>query len=202
MTETNTIQDFSLEALQSGDKAEFAKLVDAYSAQTYRLAMKPLGDEQDAADVLQNAFLKAFQSIGKFEGRSSLSTWLYRIAVNESFMLIRKRKPVTPVPVDHELDNDLEIQHPTQFTDWCCLPEGELMDAEARAYLDTAIQRLPEKLKVVFLLRDIEGLSIHETSQALDLTETAVKTRLLRARLNLREQLSTYYGERLIKESA
>jgi len=202
MTETNTIQDFSLEALQSGDKAEFAKLVDAYSVQIYRLALKILGDEQDAEDVLQNAFLKAFQSIGKFEGRSSLSTWLYRIAVNESFMLIRKRKPVTPVPVDHELDDELEIQHPTQFTDWCCLPEGELMDAEARAYLDTAIQRLPEKLKVVFLLRDIEGLSIRETSQALDLTETAVKTRLLRARLNLREQLSTYYGERLIKESA
>lgn len=203
MSETNSNQDFSLKSLQSGNKAEFAKLMDMYSAQIYRLALKILGDEQDAEDVLQNTFLKALQSIGKFEGRSSLSTWLYRIAVNESFMLIRKRKPVTPVPVDLELeDNDDTIQHPTQFTDWCCLPESELMDTEAKAYLETAIQKLPEKLKVVFLLRDIEGLSIRETSQALDLTETAVKTRLLRARLNLREQLSSYYGERMTKERA
>lgn len=201
MTDTNSIHEYSLQSLQSGDKAEFARLVDAYSTQIYRLALKILGDQQDAEDILQNTFLKALHSISKFEGRSSLSTWLYRIAVNESLMLIRRRKPYTQIPVDFELDDD-EIQHPTQFTDWCCLPEGELMDAEAKAYLDNAIQQLPEKLRVVFLLRDIERLSIRETSQALDLTETAVKTRLLRARLNLREQLSMYYGERMIKESA
>jgi RNA polymerase sigma-70 factor (ECF subfamily) len=100
-----------------------------------------------------------------------------------------------------DYEDDDEIQHPTQFTDWCCLPEKDLLSDEARKHLDDAIRRLPEKLQVVFLLRDIEGLSIRETSEALDLTETAVKTRLLRARLNLREQLSTYYGERL-KEQA
>lgn len=202
MTEVDSIQNSSLQSLQTGDKAEFAQLVDAYSAQIYRLALKMLGNQQDAEDVLQNTFLKAMQSISKFEGRSSLSTWLYRIAVNESLMLIRKRKPVTPVPVDYELDDEDEIKHPTQFTDWCCLPESELMEAEANGYLDAAIGRLPEKLRVVFLLRDIEGLSIHDTSQALDLSETAVKTRLLRARLNLREQLSTYYGERMLKEQS
>ena len=202
MTGIETTQDFSLQALQASDRAEFARLVDAYSAQIYRLALKMLGDQQDAEDVLQNTFMKAFQSVGGFEGRSSLSTWLYRIAVNEALMLIRKRKPVTPVPLDYEPDEDDDIQHPTQFSDWCCLPEDELMDTEARAHLDVAIQDLPDKLKVVFLLRDIEGLSIRETSEALGLTETAIKTRLLRARLNLREQLSAYYAERLDKERA
>jgi len=200
MTEAESFQDISLQSLQAGDKAEFARLVDEYSSQIYRLALKILSDQLDAEDVLQNTFLKALQSISKFEGRSSLSTWLYRIAVNESLMLIRKRKQVTQVPVDHELDDEDEIQLPTQFTDWCCLPEGELMDAEANANLDMAIRRLPEKLRIVFLLRDVEDLSIRETSQVLDLTETAVKTRLLRARLNLREQLSSYYGERMTEE--
>ena len=201
MVEIDTSQEISLEALQSGDRAEFARLVDAYSTQIYRLALKMLGDEQDAEDVLQNTFMKALQSIEKFEGRSSLSTWLYRIAVNEALMLLRRHKPSIPVAMDYEDDDD-EIQHPTQFTDWCCLPEEDLLSDEAQKHLDQAIRRLPEKLQVVFLLRDIEGLSIRETSEALDLTETAVKTRLLRARLNLREQLSTYYGERLKEEKA
>jgi RNA polymerase sigma-70 factor (ECF subfamily) len=201
MVDTDTSPEISLEALQDGDRAEFARLVDAYSTKIYRLALKMLGDEQDAEDVLQNTFMKALQSIKKFEGRSSLSTWLYRIGVNEALMLLRKQKPTVQVAMDYEDDED-EIQHPTQFTDWCCLPEDELLSDEARHNLDQAIRHLPEKLQVVFLLRDIEGLSIRETSEALDLTETAVKTRLLRARLNLREQLSTYYGERLEKEQA
>jgi len=123
---------------------------------------------------------------------------LYRIAVNEALMLLRRQKPTIPVAMDYEDDD--ELQHPTQFTDWCCRPEEDLLSGEARKHLDKAIRRLPEKLKLVFLLRDIEGLSIRETSQALDLTETAVKTRLLRARLNLREQLSSYYGERMKEE--
>ena len=200
MTEPDVNQEFSLQALKDGDRAEFARLVDAFSTQIYRLAMKMLGSEQDAEDVLQNTFMKALLAIDKFEGRSSLSTWLYRIAVNEALMLVRRQKPTVPVAMDYE--DDEEIQHPTQFTDWCCLPEDELLSAESKGDLDEAIRRLPEKLQVVFLLRDIEGLSIRETSEALDLTETAVKTRLLRARLNLREQLSTYYGERLKEEQA
>jgi RNA polymerase sigma-70 factor, ECF subfamily len=196
LVEINANTEISLEALQTGDRAEFARLVDAYSIQIYRLALKMLADEQDAEDVLQNTFMKALQSIDNFEGRSSLSTWLYRIAVNEALMLIRRHKPTVSVAMDYEDDED-ELQHPTQFTDWCCLPEEDLLSAEAKKHLDRAIQNLPEKLRVVFLLRDVEGLSIRETSEALDLTETAVKTRLLRARLSLREQLSVYYGERL-----
>jgi RNA polymerase sigma-70 factor (ECF subfamily) len=193
--------EISLEALQSGNRVEFARLVDAYSTQIYRLALKMLADEQDAEDVLQNTFMKALQSIENFEGRSSISTWLYRIAVNEALMLLRRHRPTVSVAMDYEDDED-EIQHPTQFTDWCCLPEEDLLSAEAKKHLDVAIQRLPEKLRVVFLLRDVEGLSIRETSETLDLTETAVKTRLLRARLNLREQLSSYYGERMKEEKA
>jgi len=192
-------QEFSLEALRQGDRDEFARLVDAYSNRIYRLGLKMLADPQDAEDVLQNTFLKALQSLANFEGRSSLSTWLYRIAVNEALMLLRKQRPETPVPGDQDSDDD-ENYSPVQFVDWCCLPEDELLSSEAKARLDSAIQKLPENLRVVFILRDIEGLSIRETSEALGLTETAVKTRLLRARLNLREQLSVYYGERLGEE--
>lgn len=199
MVEIDAGTGISLEALQAGDRVEFARLVDAYSTQIYRLALKMLADEQDAEDVLQNTFMKALQSIKNFEGRSSLSTWLYRIAVNEALMALRRHKPTISVAMDYEDDED-ELQHPAQFTDWCCLPEEDLLSAESKKHLDVAIRRLPEKLRVVFILRDIEGLSIRETSEALDLTETAIKTRLLRARLNLREQLSSYYGERLQEE--
>jgi RNA polymerase sigma-70 factor (ECF subfamily) len=188
--------EISLERLRSGDRAELARLVDAHSTQIYRLALKMLANPQDAEDVLQNTFLKAMQALPAFEGRSSLSTWLYRIAVNEALMLIRRSKPEVEIAPSHEdeEDNDLPL---TQFTDWCCLPEGELMSSEAQTYLDRAIQELSETLRVVFILRDIEGLSIRETSAALGLSETAVKTRLLRARLKLRESLSKYYGQRL-----
>lgn len=199
MTEINTDERISLQALQAGDRAEFARLVDLYSARIYHLALKMLGNPQEAEDVLQTTFLKALQSVGSFEGRSSLSTWLYRIAVNEALMSLRRYRPTASVAMEYESDED-EIEHPAQLTDWCCLPEEELLSAEAKNYLDLAVRRLPEKLRAVFLLRDVEGLSIKETAEALNLTETAVKTRLLRARLHLREQLSAYYGERLREE--
>ncbi len=195
------LQEFSLQLLRSGDRAEIARLVDTYSTQIYRLALKMLSNPQDAEDVLQNTFMKAMQALPKFEGRSSLSTWLYRIAVNEALMSIRRTKPEIEITLksdDAEDNDDLLL---TSFTDWCCLPEGELMSSEAQSHLDKAIQQLPEKLRLVFILRDIEGLSIRETSETLQLTETAVKTRLLRARLKLREMLSIYYEERLNQES-
>jgi RNA polymerase sigma-70 factor (ECF subfamily) len=190
------IAEISLDALRAGDRAEFARLVDIYSTPIYRLALKMLGNTQDAEDVLQTTFLKALQHLEEFEGRSSLSTWLYRIAANEALMLLRRKRPA--FSMDEEPVNDEgEESAPAEFTDWCCLPESELLSAESKKHLDRAIQNLPEKLRVVFLLRDIEGLSIKETGEALNLTETAVKTRLLRARLHLREQLSAYFGERL-----
>ena len=192
-----TPPELSLDALKSGDRDEFARLVDVYSVPIYRLAIKMLSDQQDAEDVLQNTFLNAFKHIRSFEERSSLATWLYRIAANEALMMIRKQRPETTLTDTSLEDDEGEDYSPVQFVDWCCLPEDELLSSEARSRLDRAIQRLPERLRIVFILRDLEGLSIEETSQALDLSQTAVKTRLLRARLNLREQLSSYYGERL-----
>ena len=195
MSENKT--EISVEALRAGDREEFSRLVDTFSGPIYRLALKMLGIPTDAEDVLQNTFLKAFQHLKDFEGRSSLSTWLYRIASNEALMLLRKQRPeITLSDVGPE-DDDFSDYSPAQFTDWCCLPEDEFLSSESQAALDRAVQHLPETLRIVFVLRDIESLSIQETSQALDLTETAVKTRLLRARLRLREELSAYYSERL-----
>lgn len=191
--------EISLEALVAGDRAEFARLVDAYSSPIYRLGLRMLGNPQDAEDVLQNTFLNVLTHISEFEGRSSLATWLYRIAANEALMLLRRKKPEVNLD-DFEADENDENLLPTQFVDWSALPEDKLLSGEGKRNLDGAIQSLPESLRLVFLLRDVEGLSIRETAEALNLTETNVKTRLLRARLFLREQLSAYYGERLTRE--
>lgn len=188
--------EFSLEALRAGDRTEFARLVEAYSGVIYRLAIKMLDNPQDAEDVLQETFIKAYRHLAGFDGRSSLSTWLYRIATNEALMLLRRRKD-NLVSIDEPANPEEEDQEPRQIIDWCCLPEEELLSAEARTYLDSAIDDLPASLRVVFLLRDIEGLSTQETGEVLNLSETAVKTRLSRARLRLREILSKYYGEKV-----
>ena len=190
---------FSLQALQAGDRAEFARLVEAYSDRIYRLALKILNDPQDAEDILQETFIKALRALPSFEGRSSLSTWLYRIAVNEALMVVRKRKPDN-LSIDMEKDDGEGETEPVEIVDWCCLPEGDLLDAEARRFLNEAVQDLTPALRTVFVLRDIEGLSVKETADALGLTEAAVKTRLLRARLKLREVLSVYYAERLAEK--
>ena len=191
--------EISLEALIAGDRAEFARLVDAYSSPIYRLGLRMLGTPQDAEDVLQNTFINVLTHLSTFEGRSSLSTWLYRIAANEALMLIRKKKPEVNMDDAQAGENDEDLL-PTQFTDWSALPEDELLSGEGKKALDSAIETLPESMRIVFLLRDVEGLSIKETADTLNLTETNVKTRLLRARMFLREQLSTYYGERIARE--
>ena len=185
----------SIEALRAGDRAEFARMVDAHSALIYRLGLKMLGNPQDAEDVLQNTFLSALTHLADFEGRSSISTWLYRIASNEALMLLRKKQHVNLE--DLQMDESDDGLLPEIFTDWSALPENELLNGEGKSALDTAIAKLPEQLKIVFILRDVEGISIKETAEILSLTETNVKTRLLRARMALREKLSAYYGERL-----
>jgi RNA polymerase sigma-70 factor (ECF subfamily) len=190
----------SLQALQAGDRVEFARLVEANSSDIYRLALKILNDAQDAEDVLQETFIKALRSLPTFEGRSSLSTWLYRIAVNEALMLVRKRRPES-ASIDIEKDDGEGETEPVEIVDWCCLPEGDLLSAEARRFLDEAIQSLTPALRAVFVLRDIEGLSVKETADALGLSEAVIKTRLLRARLKLRETLSVYYAERVGERS-
>jgi len=188
----------SLNALREGDRAEFARLVEQYSPMIYRLGLKMLNNPQDAEDILQETFIKAYKHINKFDGRSSVSTWLYRIATNEALMSLRKIRPDT-VSFDVPSIYESEPQEPLQIIDWCCMPEEEYLTAEGRLRLDQAAERLPESLRIVFVLRDIEGLSTRETAEVLNISETAVKTRLSRARLRLREDLSVYYG-RLVEK--
>lgn len=199
MIETTSQSDISLEALRNGDRAEFARLVDAYSAPIYRLGLRMLGNEQDAEDVLQNTFLSALTHLSNFEGRSSVLTWLYRIAVNEALMVMRRGKPEVNID-DTDSSDETDDLSPSQFVDWGSLPEDVLLSTEGKQALDNAIQNLPDNLRMVFLLRDIQELSIKDTAETLGLSESNVKIRLLRARLSLREQLSSYYGERINQE--
>jgi RNA polymerase sigma-70 factor (ECF subfamily) len=184
----------SIEALRRGDRAEFARLVEQYDAYIYRLALRILGNPQDAEDVLQETFIKAFKHLSSFDGRSSLSTWLYRIATNEALMLLRKEKGGT-ISLDDPDPNGEDEQEPIQIVDWCCLPEEILMNSETKKMLDQAIARLSPALRVVVVLRDLQGLSTRETSQILRISEEAVKTRLSRARLQLRQWLSEYFHQ-------
>jgi RNA polymerase sigma-70 factor (ECF subfamily) len=186
----------SLEALKAGDKAQFALLVEQNSNQIYRLALRILGNEQDAEDVLQETFIKAFRHIQDFDGRSRLSTWLYRIATNEALMLLRKRKPDTLSVDDTTETDDGELTEPVQIVDWAQLPEDELLSSETLAYVDQAIEALPERLKITFILREVEGLSTLEAAEVLNISEAALKTRLSRARLQLRESLTEYFEGR------
>lgn len=196
MNETNQLPvEPSLELLRKQDREAFAQLVDATSVQIYHLALRLLNDEQDAEDVLQDTYIKAYQALPDFEGRSSLKTWLFRIATNEALMLIRKRKPQQ---ADLEIDRESEeLEEPKEIVDWCCVPEPELMSLETRKKLEEAAGHLSTGLRAVFLLRDVEGLSGEETAAILNVSIDVVKTRLLRARLKLREELSAYFGERL-----
>ena len=116
-------------------------------------------------------------------------------------MILRRGRPEVSID-DTDAKDENDIIHPTQFVDWVALPEDELLSDEGRQALDNAIQRLPGNLRTVFLLRDIQELSIKDTAETLGITESNVKVRLLRARLSLREQLSYYYGERMNKEKS
>jgi len=194
---TENANSISLDSLKAGDREAFTQLVDATSGPIYRVAMQILGDEQDAEDVLQETYIKAFRALPAFEGRSSVTTWLHRIAVNEALMLVRKRRPQT-ISIDDNspFNGDLESES-MDIVDFCCMPEGELLSKESRDFLDQAVQDLPANLRVVFVMRDLEGMSIQETSEALGLSENNIKTRLLRARLRLRAELSAYFGGKL-----
>ena len=189
----------ALEALKAGDREAFAQMVDQTSGHVYHVALQILGDEQDAEDVLQETYLKALRSLPTFEGRSSLMTWLYRIAVNEALMAVRRRKPQA-LSVEEPDSDDESDSREMEIVDFCCLPEGELLSAESRRALAQAVQHLPANLRVVFVMRDTQGLSIQDTAEALGLSENNVKTRLLRARLRLRQELSLYFGGRLKEE--
>ena len=197
MDNYNAQSALKLNAEKQKHKRAFAKIVDENSVKIYRLALKMLGNEQDAEDILQETFIKAINNIESFEGRSKISTWLYRIAVNESLMLLRKRKGIL-IDIDAGIENDDGEIMPMQIVDWCCLPEKELMSSESRQVINLAINTLSEANRAAFLLRDVEGLSTSEAADVLDISESALKVRLMRARLQLRETLTHYFSDKML----
>ena len=163
----NTKENFSLPALQNGDRAEFARVVNAYSDQIYRLALKMLRDPQDAEDILQETFINAYHGFSGFKGNSKISTWLYRIAANEALMLIRRRKE-NEISLQKTVESDEgDSFEPLNLTDWCCLPESELLSTEAIDYLNRKIEIISKNLRNVFLMQHIECLSTAETDDVL-----------------------------------
>jgi len=200
MIQNSKQHDIDPADLRRKEKAAFAQLVNQNSDHIYRLGLKMLGNPQDAEDILQETFIKAYHHIDGFEGRSKLSTWLYRIAVNEALMLLRKRKgSVTHLDAGIEMENGDVLPH--QIIDWCCLPEKELLSSESRQKIQEAVQTLSDANRAAFLLRDVEGLSTRETADVLDISESAVKVRLMRARLQLREELTVFFANRIVKEN-
>jgi RNA polymerase sigma-70 factor (ECF subfamily) len=191
--------EINVEKLIQKDRSEYAHLVEAFSDRIYRMTLRMTGNAQDAEDALQETFIKVFKYIAGFKGNSSFSTWIYRIAMNEALMLLRKRKP-EGFSLDE--DNEDEDMAPHEVAAWDPLPEQELMSAEMNLYLSKAVLKLPETMRSVFVLRDTEQLSVKETAEALDITEGTVKVRLLRARLKLREYLNEYFREPGLEKQA
>jgi RNA polymerase sigma-70 factor, ECF subfamily len=177
------------ERLRAGDMSACTECVELHSADLLRLSRRILRDDTEAQDVVQETFLNAFRGIKDFDGRATLSTWLYRIAYN--LALARLRRP-QPVLVSVEDEGDEALRH---LVDTCCLPESTFDDAEARSQLEQAIGELPGKLKAVFILRQLEGLSTEEVAEALGLSTENVKVRLYRARTWLRGRLAGYFDE-------
>lgn len=183
---------------QAGDLAAFEALTTRYEQRVYSLAWRILGQEQDAEDVTQQTFLSALEHLKDFRGEASFATWLLRIATHAALKIIRKRKGLETVSLEHATEpaDDLDsIPHPEYIADWRQSPEELVHRHEVRQLLDQALQQLDEKHRLVFLLRDVEGLSVKEAAAALGVTEANVKVRLLRARLRLRELLTQTLGD-------
>ncbi len=181
-----------LARIRAGDQAACDLCIEKHEPSLYRLALRLLQNEADAEDVVQETFLSAFKNIDSFEGRSELGTWLYRITYNNVMMRLRGRPP-EPLSVDRTFElGDEGYAVPQAFFDWCCLPEEDFQSTEVRQELEKAIGTLSPALSSTFILRDLEGLSTRETAVALDTSEDVVKTRLRRARLQLREALADF----------
>ena len=184
-----------VQAAQHGSQLAFAQLVERYERRVYNLARKMMRDPQDAEDILQETFISAYRHLNDFRGDANFSTWLYRIATNASLMKLRSRK-TPPLSLDEPINSDEDgAALPREIIDWSFTPEEALLNGEIRAQMDAAIRALPEILRAVFVLRDIEGLSVQETAEVLSISVPNVKTRLHRARLILRESLSAYFKE-------
>lgn len=179
-----------LTALHQRDDTALTFLFERYADHIYRLALRLLNNETMADGVVQDTFMVVLEHIDSFEGRSSIGTWLYRIAYNNAVGRLRKMRP------ELELDDTTDSLYiPEAFIDWETIPERTMSSSEVKTELDRAIATLNPTLRAVFLLRDVEELSTEETAHILGISEGAVKVRLHRARLALREQLAGYFAE-------
>src|SRR5215213_1478215 len=177
---------------RQGDTAAFGELTERYQRNIFRLAQNITQNSEDAEDVLQETFMKAYEHLPDFEGQSKFYTWIVRIAVNEALMKLRKRKSSKTVSLDEPTDTG-EDTMTREIAVWDEDPEQKYSREELREILDKAVESLKPAFRTVFVLRDIEELSTEETASALDISIPAVKSRLLRARLQLREKLTKFF---------
>jgi RNA polymerase sigma-70 factor, ECF subfamily len=177
---------------REGDTRAFGELVRRYEGKIFRLAQHVTQNREDAEDVLQETFMKAYEHLDQFKGDSKFYTWIVRIAVNQALMKLRRRKTDKSVSLDETIDTG-EDTVMREIAAWDEDPEQQFSREELGGILDTAIQSLEPPYRSVFVLRDIEELSTEETAEALGLSVPAVKSRLLRARLQLREKLTRFF---------
>lgn len=182
---------------QAGDLAAFEELVNRHEGRVFALARRMLRQRQDAEDVTQQTFLSALEHLAGFRAEARFSTWLLRIATHAALKIIRKRRGLDVVSLEGatEPDADGEIARPDYIADWRESPARLVGHRETGRLIEDALDRLDEKYRLVFLLRDVEGLSVRETAETLGITEANVKVRLLRARLQLREVLTRAFGD-------
>jgi RNA polymerase sigma-70 factor (ECF subfamily) len=182
-------------ASKNGDVAAFEQLVKRYDRKLFRIAQHVTHNREDSEDAVQEAFLKAFQHLGEFREDSKFSTWLIRITLNQSLMKLRKqRRAIREAPLNEDCQADGDMI-PLEVADWSPDPEQLYRASELRNILIKALRELRPILRAVFVLRDIEGLSTAQTAEVLNLSHTAVKARLGRGRLQLRERLNGYVGK-------
>jgi RNA polymerase sigma-70 factor (ECF subfamily) len=186
-------------ASKNGDIAAFEQLVKKYDRKLLRIAQSVTHNREDSQDAVQEAFLKAYQNLAEFREDSRFSTWLIRITLNQSLMKLRRRNTTKEVSLDGDLQADGDML-PRDVVDWTPNPEELYWASELRDILTKTLEELPPISRTVFVLRDIEGLSIDQTAVVLNLSHSAVKARLWRVRLQLRERLNGYFSKD--KESA
>ncbi|HUB82699.1 MAG TPA: sigma-70 family RNA polymerase sigma factor [Bryobacteraceae bacterium] len=177
---------------REGDTAAFGELVRRYEGKIFRLAQHVTQNREDAEDVLQETFMKAYEHLDQFQGNSKFYTWIVRIAVNQALMKLRRRKTDKSVSIDENIDTG-EDTMVREIAAWDEDPEQRFSRDELGSILDSAVQSLEPPYRSVFVLRDVDELSTEETAEALGLSVPAVKSRLLRARLQLREKLTRYF---------
>ena len=194
--EDKKVEEALVREFQAGNRQAYDKIADIYQKKIYSLSYNLTRNQMDAQDVTQEVLLTLFRKINMFQGKSAFSSWVYRITLNSSYMKLRRKKKEPNISIDElmPLFNGAGFQQ-DKIKDWSENTESLMFANESRNVIKNAVDLLPEKEKVVFLLRDVEGVSTEKTGEILDLTVPAVKSRLHRARLFLRKKLSNYFEE-------